>query len=87
MVRFLQSHLEKQGIPIKVVLLTNDRECLALARKEGSIAFSLKEYVAGMGKPDLLDKISASSDGLNEVNGDELRGYDLRTSSGTECLH
>lgn len=80
-IRYLQSHLAEQGLPIKVVLLTNDRECLALARKEGSTAFTLKEYVSGMGKPDLLDKISVTGDVLNEVS--RLLGLFLRKLSGS----
>jgi len=67
-VKYLQSHLEDQGLPIKVALLTNDRACLSLERKEGLIAFTLKEYVAGMGRPELLDKIALTDDkGLTEV--------------------
>ncbi|OQR77660.1 exosome complex exonuclease RRP44-like [Tropilaelaps mercedesae] len=65
-VHFLQNHLKDQGLAIKVVLLTDDRACLSLAKKEGLTAFTLKEYVGGMDKPDLLDKIAIGQDGVGE---------------------
>ncbi|CAF0928716.1 unnamed protein product [Adineta steineri] len=52
--QFYNEHL-KQQIPI--VLLTDDIANRDLARQEGLLAFSLKEYVTTFNRPELLDRL------------------------------
>ncbi|CAF0742470.1 unnamed protein product [Rotaria sp. Silwood1] len=53
-VQFYNEHLKKQ---IAIVLLTDDIANRDLARQEGLIAFSLKEYISTFNRPELLDRL------------------------------
>eukprot|EP00124_Ichthyophonus_hoferi_P005139 Ihof_evm2s678 gene=Ihof_evmTU2s678 len=64
-------HLE--GTNIKVILLTNDAECLRKAREEKIPSFTLEEYVQGVkDQPALLDLVSL---GGQEVEATENINY------------
>ncbi|CAF2406785.1 unnamed protein product [Rotaria sp. Silwood2] len=53
-VQFYNEHLKQQ---ISMVLLTDDIANRDLARQEGLIAFSLKEYISTFNRPELLDRL------------------------------
>ncbi|CAF0750699.1 unnamed protein product [Rotaria sordida] len=52
--QFYNEHLKQQ---ISIVLLTDDIANRDLARQEGLIAFSLKEYISTFNRPELLDRL------------------------------
>jgi exosome complex exonuclease DIS3/RRP44 len=47
---------------IKIVLLSDDKENIRLAKEQGLIAFNCREYVESLNKPELVDRIAAKEE-------------------------
>ncbi|CAH1778412.1 unnamed protein product [Owenia fusiformis] len=69
-----QSHLnELEDCNTKIVLITNDRANKEKAKEEGITAFTVREYVKGLGIPELLDRLANLDKGSQAHAGDNIQ--------------
>lgn len=70
-IRQVCKYYSKKMPSIKIVLMSDDVENLKKARDEGIIAFSCRQYVESMSRPELVDRIAAKEEKKNAEELDE----------------